>query len=101
MSAPCPCCSSTNPQTAIAARTCSTSVADSTRFICCPQLAAPRLGTADRQKFIGIERCATHQGAVDVRHREQHGGVARLDAATVHYAHVGGTGGRQLRSQGG
>src|SRR5215831_1394139 len=46
-------------------------------------------GGQDRQEFVGLERGATDQSAVDVRHREQLGRVARLDAATVEDARGG------------
>src|SRR6516162_11780040 len=40
----------------------------------------------DRQKLIRLERGATDQPAIHIRHREQVRGIARLDAATVENA---------------
>src|SRR6478609_8814212 len=52
-------------------------------------LPSPRRGQ-DRQKFIRLERGATDQPAVDIRHREQFRRVTRFDTATVEDARRGG-----------
>ena len=84
MSAPLPCCSSTNPQ--IADRD-QQGAAPITTFPACSFVTpAPRRhrgrsdrsGTRNRQKFPGLERRAADQAAVDVRHPEQRSRVVRL-----------------------
>src|SRR6476620_6612713 len=75
MSAPFPCCSNTKPQTAIAASTCSTKVADSIRFIRYLPFVEPPSSPTNCQELAGVERCTTHQRTIDIRHRKQRRGV--------------------------
>src|SRR5262249_14365257 len=80
-SAPLPRWSSTRPTMANADSNCTT-VRKLRNHIANSHLLGPG-GGQDRQEFVGLERGAPDQAAVDVRHREQFRRVARLDAATV------------------
>src|SRR5690554_2051738 len=90
MSAPLPCCNRTSVMTPIALRT----------WIVIRRLVSQCMNrcasddcraTADVHEILGHQRRPADEPAVDVRHREQAGGVGRLDAAAIQDADaVGG-----------
>ena len=80
VSAPRPCCSSTRPMML------SDSSSAVTRRVVYIELFSH--GLADGQEFVGLQRCAADQAAVDIRHGEQLRGIACLDAAAVEHDRV-------------
>src|SRR5206468_673798 len=82
MSAPLPCCNSTNTTMPTAARMCSTRI--NVSMFPLPGLLCEPLGCApDGHEFVRHQRGAADETAIDVRHREQLRRVRSLDASPV------------------
>ena len=86
-SAPLPRCTSTRADDGEAPKETSR-IVESSQHLCVPDSA--RAAAADREEFLGLERGAADEPAIDVRHRKELRGIPRLHAAAILDAHEGG-----------